>query len=70
MLIAVVLAALLWKAYADGSLTWNSCTHDCEGDTNPYLALAFVYLANLFGWVVGAKLGLGVRSDPASNRGT
>ena len=67
VLVAVVLAALLWRAYAANTLTWNSCTHDCEGDTNPYLALAFVYLASLFGWVVGATFGLGVGSDPGSD---
>jgi hypothetical protein len=62
VLIALGIAVLLWKASADGSLSWNSCTHDCaEGETNPYLGLAFIYVVNLIGWAVGATLGRGVR---------
>jgi hypothetical protein len=68
VLVAGWLAVLLGWAYAENTLTWNSCSRNCAGP-DPYAALVFVYLANLVGWMIGATLGLGVRHDPGVREG-
>ena len=68
VLVAGWLAVLLGWAYAENTLTWNSCSRDCAGP-DPDVVLVFVYLANLVGWTIGATLGLGVRHDSGVREG-
>jgi hypothetical protein len=41
VLVAGWVAVVVGLAYAEGTLTWNSCSRDCAGP-DPYAVLVFV----------------------------
>jgi len=61
--VAAVLGGFVLQAYADDGLTLNSCSTNCEGGRYlAYEVFPIAYLANLFGWFVGARLGSLIRT--------